>query len=122
MSCGDWRGVRRRETDVLPPISWMADKRAEVESDELLRLEALRNRRRCGEVGSRAPTEGDDWSMLRHGLKYDCRMRKSGEGAGRARLEFGRLRSDLLLLGPPDSPVTISALWERFCRWKLGVL
>jgi hypothetical protein len=40
----------------------------EVESEELLELEALRNRRRGG-VGSVIVIDDDDWSMRRQGLK-----------------------------------------------------
>lgn len=117
MSCGDWRGVRKREADLPPRFSWIMDKRPEDETEESLKLDALWNLRRRGSV---AVIEDDDWSVRRQGLKYDCRMRKSEEGAGRGFLE--RLRIEPLLPGALESPVTISTLWERLCLWKLGVL
>ena len=105
ISCGDWREVRKREADFPPRFSWIMDKRPEVETEESLKLEALWNRRRRGSV---LVVETDDWSVRRQGLKYDCRMRKSEEGAGGVFLE--RLRSDPLLPDGLVSPVTISTL------------
>jgi hypothetical protein len=71
----------------MPPgFSWIMDKRAEVESEESLELEALRKRRRS-RVGSGVMVEDDGRSMHRQGLKYDCRMRKSEGGAGGGCLE-----------------------------------
>ena len=71
MSCGDWRGIRKRGANVLLRFSWIMDKRAEVESEESLGLDVLRTRRRRGRVGSEIVIEYDDWSMRRQGLKYD---------------------------------------------------
>lgn len=106
---------------MLPRFPWITDKRVEFGSEESLWLEVLRNRRRRGRVaGSEIVIEHEDWSMRRQGLKYDCRMRKSVEGGGGGRLE--RLRRVLFFTGALVSPVTISALWERLCLWKLGVL
>lgn len=110
---------------MLRRFSWIIDKRPEVESEELLGLGEAGNRRRWGEAGSGVPIGGCEWSMRLQGLKYDWRMRKSGEGGGRGCLE--RHRSDLILPGGLvpgvfDWVITISTLWERLCRWKLGVL
>lgn len=104
---------------MLLRFSWIMDKRVEVESEESLELEALRKRRR-GRVGSGVMVDDDDWSMRRQGLKYDCRMRKSEEGAGGGCFE--RARRVLFLPDALRSPVTISTLLERLCLWKLGVL
>lgn len=78
--------------------------------------EELWNLRRLVEAGSGVVNEGGDWSMRRHGLKYDWWIRKSGEGGGRGCRE--RRRRDLNLpgaLGLGSPPITISALWERLC-------
>lgn len=114
ISCGDRRGSRRRGIDELRRPSWTIDKCGEVESEELLELEVLRTRRRWGGGGSGVPIKDGDWSMRRQGLKYDCRMRKSGEGGGRGCFE--RRRSDFFLPSALDSPTTISTLWERLRR------
>jgi len=117
MSCGDWRGVRNRGADFPPRFSWIMDKRPEDETEESLKLDALRNRRRRGSV---VGIGAGAWSVRRQGLKYDCRMRKSEEGAGGGFLD--RLRIEPLLPDGLESPVAISALWERLYLWKLGVL
>lgn len=103
--------------DLPPRFSWITDRRPEDETEESLKLDALRNRRRRGSV----VVGGDDgWSVRRQGLKYDCRMRKSEEGAGGGFLE--RVRIEPLLPGGLESPVKTSTLWERLYLWKLGVL
>jgi len=117
MSCGDWMKERKRGAYFLPPrLSWIMDNRPD-ETEESLWSDALMNRRRRGSV---IVIEGGGWSVRRQGLKYDCRMRKSEEGAGGGFLE--RLRSDPLFPAVLESPVTTSVLWERLCLWKLGVL
>lgn len=114
VSCGDWGGIRKREMDMLPRFSGIIDKRAEVEMEESLQLEAFMNRRRRGDEGSGVLVEDDDSRMRLQGLKYDWRMIKSVEGAGRGRFE--RKRSDLLLPDALDCGMMTSALCERLWR------
>lgn len=69
MSCGDRGEIRERRTDPLLRFSWLKDKRVDVEREESLQLEALRNRRRRGRVAGSVIVIDDDWSMRLQGLK-----------------------------------------------------